>query len=131
MKDMLAQFIDDYNHRRISLGDLQRRLAFDQWRQDKPCRLIDYIPERRSPEDITIAKEDYLELYKALIKLRHMVKPKTWKSLCMTAFGYSQITIAERLGITQSAVSKQISRVYILAKQLDLDVLLKAVIAWK
>ena len=57
MKDTIAQFMDDYNTGKISLVDLQRRLAFDQWKQDsKYTRLIEYVPNMRCPEDSVLAK---------------------------------------------------------------------------
>jgi hypothetical protein len=132
MKDTIAQFMDDYHNGRISLVDLQRRLAFDQWKQDsKYTRLIEYIPNMRCPEDIVLAKYDYLELYKCLVKLRNRVPSKTWKILCMVAYGYTQEHIGQRLNIGQPAISKRISRVIPIAEKLNLKELLRAVIAWK
>lgn len=131
MKDMLAQFMDDYESGRITIEDLQRRLAFDQWKNDKPIRLIDYVPNRRCPEDTIIAREDYEELYEGLVLLRNRVSVGTWKILYMTAYGYTQKTIGEALGITQPTVSKRIDKVFPIAKELGIDKLLRAVIAWK
>ncbi|MGM9580950.1 MAG: hypothetical protein ACI3U2_06950 [Anaerovibrio sp.] len=132
MKDTIAQFMDDYHNGRISLVDLQRRLAFDQWKQDsKYTRLIEYVPNMRCPEDIVLAKYDYLELYSCLMKLRNRVPSKTWKILCMVAYGYTQEHIGQRLNIGQPAISKRISRVVPIAEKLNLKELLRAVIAWK
>lgn len=131
MKDMLAQFMDDYESGRITIEDLQRRLAFDQWKNDKPIRLIDYVPDRRCPEDTIIAREDYKELYEGLITLRSRVNRSTWKILCMTAYGCTQASIGRVLGITQPTVSKRIDKVFPIAKELCIDCLLRAVIAWK
>lgn len=131
MKDTLAQFMEDYNCGRIGLDDLQRRLAFDQWRKDKPCKLIDYVPECRTPEDLMLCKEDYATLYATLVRLRKRTNMKTWKMLSMTAYGWKQKSIALRLGITQPTVSKSIDRIFPIAKELGLDVALRAVIAWQ
>lgn len=132
MKDTIAQFMDDYNTGKISLVDLQRRLAFDQWKQDsKYTRLIEYVPRMKCPEDIVLSKYDYLELYECLMKLRHRVSSTTWKILCMVAYGYTQEHIGQRLNLGQPAISKRISRVFPIAERLNLKALLHAVIAWR
>lgn len=109
MIDTLAQFIKDYNDGIISLGDLQRRLSFDQWKKDSRPLPFDYIKTPRSPEEIYFSKVNQQERMDYLSHLKEKLSEMDWKIICMIACGCKQSTIAEKLNVVQSTVSKHLS----------------------
>lgn len=109
MIDTLAQFIKDYNDGVISLGDLQRRLSFDQWKKDSRPLPSDYVRVPRSPEEIYFSKVNQQERIGYFAQLKRKLSPIDWKIICMIASGYKQTRIAEVLKIAQSTVSKHLN----------------------
>lgn len=112
MKDTLAEFIKDYNDGIITIGDLQRRLSFDQWKKDTRPLPADYIRVPRSPEEIYFTKLDRMKQIDYLAKLKTKVSPVDWKIICMIACGFTQKKVAEKLGFAQSTICKHL---YLLA----------------
>ena len=67
----------------------------------------------RSPEDLIIERDDMRETVIFLDWIRQMIGDKDWDMLCMyVVYGISHGKIAEKLGVTQQAISKRFKRIH-------------------
>lgn len=143
MRDVLKEFIDDYNKGLITLIDLENRLSFNEWKEskvpykEKPYGSISeetitkiqhnydcYVRMPKDPADIVEQKEISYERYKCILKLKGKIKEINWKELMLLVKGKTQEEIAKHLGITQSAVCKHLKSISDEATKLGLRELL-------
>lgn len=108
MKDKLAEFIDDYNHGRVTIEDTFRRLDFDRWKQDKMPLPQDYMELPRDPLDIVLEKERVSTLISTIKWLKQNISDELWRIFVMVARGYTQERIANALNISQPTVSRRL-----------------------
>lgn len=111
--DKLAEFIADYNDKKISLYDLERRLSFDQWNTDKSIKplLADYIRVPRNPLDILIEEETQLEKFRLLLQLRKRIGRIDWRIISLIAKGFQKQQVAKMVGHSPSYVTKRLNKV--------------------
>ena len=112
MKDTIRQFIDDYNEGRIDVNDLQRRINYMDWSQNKPAAMpIDYLESSEEPCEIIANRERSDELAEALRDLKTNLPEDDWKMFVMTAQGYTQEQIAEKLHCTRCSLMRHMQKI--------------------
>ena len=98
MKDAIEQFLDDYNAGRIDVNDLQRRINYMDWSQNKPAAMpMDYIESSEEPCETLVNREKSNDLAIALHDLKMNLSDDDWDMFLMTANGYTQNEIANKL----------------------------------
>lgn len=112
MKDTIRQFLDDYNSGRIDVNDLQRRINYMDWSQNKPAAMpTDYLEPSEEPCETLINREHSNELAEALRDLKTNLPEDDWKMFVMTAQGYTQERIAEEVHCTRSSLIRHLQRI--------------------
>ena len=112
MRDTLEQFLDDYNAGRIDINDLQRRINYMDWSQNKPSAMpMDYIESSEEPCEVLVNQEKSNDLAMALRELKATLSDDDWQMLLMTAKGYTQEEIARKLHYTRSSVIRHLQRI--------------------
>ena len=125
MKDMLQQFLSDYDEGKITDTTLQRRLDFDMWKKDKLLLPVDYMNMPLEPSEIVEEKERQGKLLRAMAVLRSRLSASDWKIVVMVSQGQSQEAIGKAMEMTQGNVSKRLKAIASRAKTINLEELLR------
>lgn len=112
MKDAIEQFLDDYNAGRIDVNDLQRRINYMDWSQNRSNVMpMDYVESGEEPCNTLVNQEKKAELMKVLCDLKANLSDDDWQMFLMTARGFTQEQIARTLHYTRSSVIRHMQRI--------------------